>query len=45
MSTLAHHGIVYVPFGYATAFKLLTNMEEIHGGLYLNRFCPLGVIF
>ncbi|KAF9442355.1 benzoquinone reductase [Macrolepiota fuliginosa MF-IS2] len=32
LSTLTHHGIIYVPFGYASAFPLLTNMEEIHGG-------------
>ncbi|KAF5362463.1 hypothetical protein D9756_002083 [Leucocoprinus leucothites] len=32
MSTLTHHGIIYVPFGYATAFPLLTDMSEIHGG-------------
>ncbi|PFH62666.1 hypothetical protein XA68_12537 [Ophiocordyceps unilateralis] len=28
MSTLAHHGIVYVPLGYAKAFAQLTNLEE-----------------
>jgi NAD(P)H dehydrogenase (quinone) len=32
MSTLAHHGILYVPFGYAAAFGQLTNLEEVHGG-------------
>ncbi|KXN90341.1 Protoplast secreted protein 2 [Leucoagaricus sp. SymC.cos] len=32
MSTMTHHGIIYVPFGYAHAFELLTNMSEIHGG-------------
>ncbi|KAF9558585.1 NADH-quinone oxidoreductase [Agrocybe pediades] len=32
LSTLTHHGIVYVPFGYATAFAKLTNLTEIHGG-------------
>jgi len=32
MSTLAHHGIIYVPFGYAHAFPLLTNLQEVHGG-------------
>jgi len=32
MSTLAHHGIIYVPLGYGTTFSLLTNLEEVHGG-------------
>ncbi|KDQ27868.1 hypothetical protein PLEOSDRAFT_1056411 [Pleurotus ostreatus PC15] len=32
MSTLAHHGIIYVPLGYATTFKQLTNLDEVHGG-------------
>ncbi len=32
MSTLAHHGIIYVPLGYATAFAQITNLSEVHGG-------------
>ncbi|KAF9502039.1 NADH-quinone oxidoreductase [Pleurotus eryngii] len=32
MSTLAHHGIIYVPLGYATTFKQLANLDEVHGG-------------
>ncbi len=32
MSTLSHHGIVYVPLGYAKSFPQLTDMSEIHGG-------------
>ena len=32
MSTLAHHGIIYVPFGYANAFAQLTDLSEVHGG-------------
>ncbi|CEJ53954.1 Putative Protoplast secreted protein 2 [Penicillium brasilianum] len=32
MSTLAHHGFIYVPLGYKTTFPLLANLEEIHGG-------------
>jgi len=32
MSTLAHHGINYVPLGYAKSFGQLTNLEEVHGG-------------
>jgi hypothetical protein len=32
MSTLAHHGILYVPFGYSHAFAQITNLEEVHGG-------------
>lgn len=32
MSTLAHHGIIYVPLGYKTAFGQLANLTEVHGG-------------
>jgi len=32
MSTLAHHGIIFVPLGYATAFPQITNLSEVHGG-------------
>ncbi|RDA83380.1 hypothetical protein CP532_4720 [Ophiocordyceps camponoti-leonardi (nom. inval.)] len=32
MSTLAHHGMVYVPLGYAKTFAQLTNLDEVHGG-------------
>ena len=32
MSTLAHHGIIYVPLGYKPAFASLSNLSEVHGG-------------
>jgi NAD(P)H dehydrogenase (quinone) len=32
MSTFAHHGIIYVPLGYAKAFKELTDLTAVHGG-------------
>lgn len=32
MSTFAHHGIIYVPLGYAKAFAQLTDLSEVHGG-------------
>jgi len=32
LSTLAHHGIIYVPLGYATAFPQLANITEVRGG-------------
>ena len=32
MSTFAHHGIIYVPFGYAKAFGILTDLTEVRGG-------------
>jgi len=32
LSTLTHHGIIYVPFGYAHAFGDITNLTEVHGG-------------
>ncbi|ERS99742.1 Trp repressor binding protein [Sporothrix schenckii 1099-18] len=32
ISTLAHHGIIYVPLGYSHSFPQLANLEEVHGG-------------
>ena len=32
LSTLAHHGILYVPFGYAKAFGEMASLDEVHGG-------------
>ncbi|KZF26003.1 benzoquinone reductase [Xylona heveae TC161] len=32
MSTLAHHGIIYVPLGYKTVFPILANLDEVRGG-------------
>lgn len=35
LSTLAHHGIVFVPLGYSTTFPQLANVSEVRGG----KFC------
>ncbi|MCJ1404681.1 hypothetical protein MMC11_007907 [Xylographa trunciseda] len=32
MSTLTHHGIIYVPIGYKHAFSILANLTEVRGG-------------
>jgi len=32
MSTFAHHGIIYVPLGYAKAFTPMANIDEVKGG-------------
>ncbi|KAI1334551.1 quinone oxidoreductase [Xylariaceae sp. FL0016] len=32
MSTLVHHGIIYVPFGFAKAFGQMSDLTEVHGG-------------
>jgi len=32
MSTIAHHGITFVPLGYKMTFGQLANLQEIHGG-------------
>jgi len=32
LSTLTHHGIVYVPLGYKHTFAQLANLTEIRGG-------------
>jgi len=32
LSTLTHHGIIFVPFGYSHAFGDITNLNEVHAG-------------
>ncbi|KAF1840614.1 benzoquinone reductase [Cucurbitaria berberidis CBS 394.84] len=32
MSTLVHHGFIYVPLGYKNTFADLANLDEVHGG-------------
>lgn len=32
MSTLAHHGLIYVPLGYAKTFPQMADLSEVHGG-------------
>lgn len=32
MSTLTHHGIIYVPLGYKTVFGTLADLTEVRGG-------------
>jgi len=32
LSTLTHHGIIYVPLGYAKTFGLLADLSEVRGG-------------
>ncbi|KAI9885209.1 MAG: Minor allergen Alt a 7, partial [Watsoniomyces obsoletus] len=32
MSTLVHHGIIYVPLGYKTALNILADLSEVRGG-------------
>lgn len=32
LNFLAHHGMPYIPLGYANAFALQSSMEEVHGG-------------
>jgi len=32
LSTLTHHGIIFVPLGYKTTFPLLTDLSAIRGG-------------
>ncbi|KAL1651165.1 flavodoxin-like fold protein [Diplodia intermedia] len=32
MSTLTHHGIIYVPLGYKTTFALQSDLSEVRGG-------------
>ena len=37
LSTLSHHGIVFVPLGYKTTFPQLGNLTEVHGGTYIEQ--------
>lgn len=32
LSVLVHHGMIFVPLGYAKAFGQLTDLSEVHGG-------------
>lgn len=32
LSTLVHHGMIFVPLGYGAAGELQVNLEEVHGG-------------
>jgi len=32
LSTLTHHGIIYVPLGYKTTFDIFANVNEVRGG-------------
>lgn len=32
LSVLVHHGMIYVPLGYAKVFAQLTSLDEVHGG-------------
>ena len=32
MSTLVHHGMIFVPLGYSHASEYQNNIEEVHGG-------------
>lgn len=32
MSTLTHHGIIFVPLGYKTVFNYFGDISEVRGG-------------
>jgi multimeric flavodoxin WrbA len=34
MSTLVHHGMIFVPLGYKDTFPQLSNVNEVRGGMY-----------
>jgi len=33
MSTLVHHGMIFVPLGYKDTFPHLSNVNEVRGGM------------
>lgn len=35
LSTLVHHGMIFVPLGYSRTFGILGNMSEVRGGTLL----------
>lgn len=39
MSIIAHHGMIYIPLGYAKAFAEITNLDEVHGGTPYGAVC------
>ncbi len=41
LSTFTHHGIIFVPLGYAKTFAQLTNLTEVRGGESLLFFSSL----
>lgn len=41
-SYIAHHGLIYIPLGYAKAFAELTNLDEVHGGTPYGAVCYAG---
>lgn len=42
LSTFAHHGMVFVPLGYAKAFGELSTLEEVHGSSPWGAGCIAG---
>lgn len=32
LSVFVHHGLIYIPLGYASSFAELSNLETVHGG-------------
>ncbi|EHN03720.1 Rfs1p [Saccharomyces cerevisiae x Saccharomyces kudriavzevii VIN7] len=43
MSTLVHHGIIYIPLGYKNAYKELTNIDDVNGSCAWGAGCVSGV--
>lgn len=42
MSTLAHHGMIYVPLGFKHAFPILADNSEVRGGSAWGAGCFAG---
>lgn len=43
MSTLVHHGVIYVPLGYKNAYKELTDVEDVNGSCAWGAGCVSGI--
>lgn len=42
LSTMIHHGMPFIPLGYASASSLLTNLDEVHGSSAWGAGCFAG---
>lgn len=42
LSVIVHHGMIFVPLGYAKAFGQITRLDEVHGGSPYGAGCFAG---
>lgn len=42
LTYIAHHGMIFVPLGYASTFQQVTSFDEVHGGTPYGASCFAG---